>query len=478
MADRGRIAAALAYQQGQQDPFDAVPVAGVKQPLTPNEMTWMDRLNNLSAGLGQGIEGQLEGYKQLVTHPVQSAKDTVQALGTMVKNPSVIVDALKGMGERAMSGSQGLGEVVGENMTLNPRKLAIALSHPNVSQIYMPTRPKMPEAVGKRFSTTDFGGLLPETPFNPEDYLGASIGVIPWDNSSRNRLITNVSETELKNPVLTHGGQPYARDIEHQKQNVAGASAPSIVTRIANRVDKAREENLARGGTGVVLQTPMTMGEFSENYSVMPTQILLDLMDQRNPSKRKIAEINRAIKPDFPDFRGIETAEGRAQLLGSDASIKAPGQLRKAFVDSLYKEDNEKYFGFNRQDISNAITDPSLIDVGRGYGMNTVISHGNDPLTLTASKNATYPTDFSGKYVGTMGNMPIQSFMPEAYKNVFDELTNRFAANNKYPSTSAVHDMTVDALGKRAANVFQFIDEPLVEALLKRRKIAAERGIE
>ena len=83
IADPRRVAAALQYQQGQADPFDAVPVAGVKQPLTPNEMTWYDRLNNLSAGLGTGISKQIEGYGELIAHPVQSAKDTVQALGTI-----------------------------------------------------------------------------------------------------------------------------------------------------------------------------------------------------------------------------------------------------------------------------------------------------------------------------------------------------------------------------------------------------------
>ena len=150
MTPQERLALALEYQRKQSDPLDTVPVAGVKQPLTPNEMTWMDRITNMSAGLGKGIEGQLEGYKQLVTHPVQSAKDTVQALGTMVKNPSVIVDALKGMGEKATSGAQGLGEVVGANMTLNPRKLAMALAHPKIAEmtVYHGTPHTFPAAEG------------------------------------------------------------------------------------------------------------------------------------------------------------------------------------------------------------------------------------------------------------------------------------------------------------------------------------------
>jgi hypothetical protein len=53
----------------------------------------------------------------------------------MATNPAVIVDALKGISAKAASGSQGLGEVIGENMTLNPRRLAMALSHPSINEL-------------------------------------------------------------------------------------------------------------------------------------------------------------------------------------------------------------------------------------------------------------------------------------------------------------------------------------------------------
>jgi hypothetical protein len=153
MADPKRVAMVLQYQQDKPDWWDAVPVAdapGTQRTPQTLPMSWLDRLNNLSAGLGTGITNQLEGYKQLVTHPVQSAKDVAQAVGTMATNPAVIVDALKGMGAKATSGSQGLGEVVGENMTLNPRRLAMALSHPSINEltVYHGTPHTFPAAEG------------------------------------------------------------------------------------------------------------------------------------------------------------------------------------------------------------------------------------------------------------------------------------------------------------------------------------------
>ena len=472
MTPQERMALALAYQQRKPNLGDLSPeqVTAMQAPTQQPTMSFLDRLSETGAGIGKGLANTVESMGQMVTAPIETGKEMYRNVSDVVSNPSLIADALKQMGEKATSSPAGFGEVVGEN--INPRNLLKGLATPNVREIYMPTRPKMPEQVGKRFATTDIGNLLAETPFNIEDYLGASIGVVPWDNSSRNRLITNVSETQLQRPVLTHGGQAYARDVEHQQRNIAGASASKIVDRIADRVENARQENLARGGTGVILQTPMTMGSFSENYSVTPSEILLDLIDQRRPSKAKINEINKAVKTEYPDFRGIETETGRAQMMGGVADVKAPGQLRKTFVDAMYKEPNEKYFGFNRQDISNAITDPSLMGVGRGYGMNTIVSHGVDPLTLTRSANASYPVDFSGTYAGTLGNIPVQEFMPETYNNIFNELSGRTDAKGRVIPSSAVHDQTLGALGTRAKNVFQFVDEPLVEALMKWRKSA------
>jgi hypothetical protein len=331
--------------------------------------------------------------------------------------------------------------------------------------IYMPTRPKMPPQVGTRYQAQDVGGLLPEKPFKIEDYKGASIGVIPWDNSSRNKLITMISDETLNNPVLTHGGQPYARDILHQQQNIAGASSPEIVKRIADRVEQARIENLRQGGSGIILQTPITMGKFSENYSVMPTEILFNLFDKKNPSKSKINEINKALQSEFPTFKGIQTPEGRIQLIHGDDSIGAPGQLRKKFVNSMYTEGNEKYFGFNRQDISNAIIEPSLIDVPRGYGLNTVISHGTDPLKITPSINKTYPSDFSGQYVGGLGNVPVKEILHGPYSKIYKEYSGAVDVKGRPFSQQRINDAAIGALEKRKEGVFQKIDQQMIDRI-------------
>ena len=218
------------------------------------------------------------------------------------------------------------------------------------------------------------------------------------------------------------------------------------------------------------------MGQFSENYSVMPSKVLLNLFDQRVPSKAKTSEINKFMQSEFPEFKGIETAEGRKQLLEGGDGIKTPGQLRKKFVASMYNEDNEKYFKFNRQDISNAITDPDLLGVPRGYGLNVVMSHGKDPLTLTPSDNPTYSTNFSGKYVGGIGNTPIDVYMRDRYNAIRKEYANAVDKNGKPFDESRINSAVIGALEKRKEGVFQMIDQQLIDEIKAYEEKIKQRG--
>lgn len=136
MADPKRVARALQYQQDKPAWWDAVPVAdapGTVRTPTPQEMSWLNRLNELSAGAGKGIESQLEGYKNMVLHPVDTAQQMYQSGKAVVQDPSLLVKGLQAMGERAMGSPQGFGEVVGEN--INPRNLLRNLARPSMEEL-------------------------------------------------------------------------------------------------------------------------------------------------------------------------------------------------------------------------------------------------------------------------------------------------------------------------------------------------------
>jgi len=136
-----------------------------------------------------------------------------------------------------------------------PAGLLQDLAQGSRSYAYRPSTPLKPDpSLGTRFEREFLGGLADKTPIKIEDYKGASIMLMPWDSTSRNFKITGISDEVLANPVITHGGQDYARDIEHINQQIAGASNLGIAKRIKDRDAMARIENINAGGTGEILQ--------------------------------------------------------------------------------------------------------------------------------------------------------------------------------------------------------------------------------
>lgn len=336
---------------------------------------------------------------------------------------------------------------------------------------YLINTPQNPNpVVGTRYDVENIGGLLDKIPVNLENHLGSSVMVLPWDSSSRNVAINAVSDIPLTNKVVTHGGQDYARDAAHQAENIVGASGQEIATRIKNREQNAIQENLAAGGTGRILHLPITMGDYAENFSVMPTNVLLEIIDAVSPTKKSIKELNdqvRAFTPDgksadfkpFKNFKGIDTEEGRRQLLTGEGIDSTAGELRKAFTNRMYLKGNQERFGFNAEDIVNAILDPSLKGVPKGYVGNTVI--GSDPLgmRLLPSQNPTYNTNFTGQYVGTMGqSIPVEQLMP----STFNKLAEEFAGKK-----GNLRQNVIGAMEKRNEGISEIIDDQFLENLTR-----------
>jgi hypothetical protein len=338
----------------------------------------------------------------------------------------------------------------------------------------MSTPQKVDPSVGTRFEREYLGGMAEKTPLKLEDYQGSSVMIMPWDSSSRNYKITGISDEMLANPIVTHGGQDYARDLAHIEQGIAGASNLGIAKRIRDRDAIARMENLEAGGTGEILHLPVTMGAGSENFSVMPVEALLNFADKANLSKEAIkafddsvrefkvfkgkGEKRRTVQP-FMNFKGIMTDEGRAQMYSGEGVGSTAGELRKAIVDRFYMKGNQELFGFNAEDVSAALTDPSLIGVPKGYVGNTVILSNPNGMQLRPSANRTYNTDFTGEYQGTLGqSIPTEILMPRT----FGLLSQEFA---KKPGD--IRNMVLGALEKRKEGVSEIVDEQMIENYYK-----------
>lgn len=77
------------------------------------------RLENLSIGLGRGKAQGLEGLYQMVTQPRATAQAIAQFAREVSDDPGVVLEMLRQARQKAMSGSLGLGELIGENVSVS-----------------------------------------------------------------------------------------------------------------------------------------------------------------------------------------------------------------------------------------------------------------------------------------------------------------------------------------------------------------------
>ena len=351
---------------------------------------------------------------------------------------------------------------------------------PNLMGSYIKSTPLMPNPeVGTRFEREFLGGLAEKTPQKIEDLKDASFMVMPWDSTSRNYAIKSISGEALPKDVITHGGHDYARDLAHMEQGIAGASNLGIAKRIQSRDAQARAENLAAGGNGDIYHLPITMGEGGENFSVMPTEAMLGIIDAREPSKKFIKELDTSIRQykdpvrgtnPFKDFAGVNTEEGRMQLYSGEGVGGTAGDLRKVFINrTAGLKNRQEYLGFNAEDLAAALRDPALEGVPKGYVGNTLIKVGPEGMHLRPSQNPTYSTDFTGQYSGTLGNnVPIEALFPK----LFPKFQQAYAHQK-----GDLRNMAIGGLEKKSAGVSELIDQQVIDNYYKYLEQLGKSGL-
>jgi len=104
-------------------------------PPPPSRFVPRRELENLSIGLGRGAVTGMESLEQLLTQPVATAQALVEAARQIGTDPRIVLDMLRAARQKAMSGSLGLGELIGENVTPGMRG-----AKPPVARITEPER--------------------------------------------------------------------------------------------------------------------------------------------------------------------------------------------------------------------------------------------------------------------------------------------------------------------------------------------------
>jgi hypothetical protein len=352
-----------------------------------------------------------------------------------------------------------------------PAEMLQGMAQNTRSNVFLETKPKTPNPlVGSRYETEYIGGLAPKTPTRIEDTQGSSFMILPWDSTTRNMKIKSVSDEILPEAVITEGGQDFARFLENIEKGIGGASGESIAKKIMQRVKIAQEENLAAGGNGQVFMLPSTMSTYAENFSTMPTEVLLQLIKKADLPKSRIDTINQQIRgfkdvdgnQNFTGFKGIETIEGQKQLFTGEGVNDTAGELRKAFVNRMYLKDNQKVIGFNEEDLVNALTDDALRGLPRGYAGNTIIKANPEGL-LTPSSHKSYSTNFAGTYGGSLeggllGNVPVEILLPKSYGKIEREFAGK---------RGDMRSNVIGALEKRKAGVSDVVDQEMIDNYYK-----------
>lgn len=432
-------------------------------------------MGDINALARQYITPRLPQSVQGLLQAAPAAPTTEQILSNIprVSAPRMESSGMEQLGA-AMNprGPLDVAKMAGKGLsTIGPSSGGMASTAASQLGAYRISTPlKVDPSVGTRFEREYLGGLAEKTPLKIEDYQGSSVMLMPWDSSSRNYKIKSVSDVELPQGLITHGGQDYARDLAHIEQGIAGASGLDIAKRIRDRDAIARMENINAGGTGEILHLPVTMGAGAENFSVMPVEGLLQIADIAKLPKSIVKEFDdsvrnfkiakgvgadRKITQPFKNFKGIMSEEGRVQMYSGEGIDSTAGELRKAITDRFYMKGNQERFGFNAEDLQNAIIDPSLLGVPKGYVGNTAILTTPEGMHLRPSANRTYNTDFTGEYQGTFGqSVPAEVLFPR----LFPKLEQEFAGKQ-----GSIRNMALGALEKRKEGVSEMIDQQVID---------------
>lgn len=378
---------------------------------------------------------------------------------------------------QAMAAMKPQGLAKGGQPSISQMRQAL-MANGGSSKGYLTSTPSKPDPqVGTRFKAAPQGNLAPRQKFNIENYEGkGSIVPIPYDATTRDNLVSEISGRKLQKPLMTEGGFDYSLDKQNMAQNIGGASNLGIAGRVAKRVDQAAKEN-----PGDVFLMPNTMSDsdlvknYPENFSHHPAHIILDLMEQRQLGKNTIKTLNDDLRSQveivkgangpvkttpYTGFVGFDHPELSDQLqFGGRGLGTTAGNLRKKIVERLGQVNIQKLLDYNLGDVRAGILDPDIATDPKAYMGRTVVK-ASPGAPLRLSKHKSYDTDYAGTNVGGMGNRPLEIMMPDVYSEIDQELSQRPAKTEKTPAQKRAQ--VVGALEKRKERFAQPINARVI----------------
>jgi hypothetical protein len=347
------------------------------------------------------------------------------------------------------------------------------------SYAYLPHTEKSPNPlVGTRYKTQYVGNLAPKFDFDVQAEQGSSVMSNPWDLTSRGEKVLEVSDIPMSNQMITEGGHDFARDLANIQANIGGASGRQIAERMQDRVNDATFANLFDKGTGRVFTMPSTMDVKGSHFSTMPTDLVMDIFQQRGLKPKDVERITDDLrsfvfeteKGKFRNAAPVGSPEFMLQLRQGGKGFSA-GDLRKGLMDRMSKSEYQKMLGFNIEDIYGAIGDQSLKGLPKGFVGNTMIE--TSPFAgLKPATHQSYDTANMGKYAGSMPSMPLELMMPD----LFRALEINYLKNPKYQKLTPLQlrTMIVNTIEKRGNVISQPINQRVVDNVMRYKQGLAQ----
>lgn len=251
--------------------------------------------------------------------------------------------------------------------------------------------------------------MAPERPLSIEDLYGTTLRGMQSDRSAAGGELAGINGMRFREPVNLQGGIGFPRD--EGNDQFGWASNKGAATTAFDRYKRD-----AAGAEGDVLNIPIGMTNTGADFSHMPAQTLLQMIQAQPPSQKAIDAFDMMMRqqqgagknpiPGYPDFPGVMNIDN--QYLRD-----AGGGLRTKFTQgmdtSVFRNAGMPEVGTARY----AITDPSLrnaMDPMTGDAMQMPVGTAVrfDPRQELARTmtHGSYDTNIPGEYAGTLPQVP------------------------------------------------------------------------
>lgn len=384
-ADRQRLAAALAYEEERRRRMmESVPVIDDSAPTTEPRRSLRSDLENLSSGLGQAGVNILEGGKALLTDPIGTVKGTYETVKGVVRDPSLIADALRYTADKAMSGPLGAGEVIGE--MVNPVRFRRT---PAISQIdefdpRFDDRVKEQARLKALTPIVESRGTINAPEVSLTEFEGRPFIISQSDRTAAGGELKGVNDVMFNLPVNLRGGQDFM--FENPRMVWASGTTPT------NTLQKmALEAKEATGQNPLFL--PYRMTPSGGDFAAMTGETMLNYADAAMSAATK-REVNQKIKQFIPDWAGLGSEKGIKQYQKSSQAIR---DAIREMLDVNYRNEG----GLNIGEARLAVADPRQYTAA-DTGLQNVGEIFAGTPTIAQSGHPSYPAGLPGQGLGIL----------------------------------------------------------------------------